>query len=115
VLVVLISEGSAGAQEAYQLIDNTANICYSIAYLILFSIPLVGRRSLRDRIPIWVRLVCVPGLLITAIAAWLALVPIVAVGSSIQFAMKTLGMVIVVNLIGLAVLLYSRGVARNVI
>ena len=30
-------------------------------------------------------------------------------------AMKTLGMVVLVNLIGLAVLLYSRRVARNVI
>lgn len=114
-LLVLISQTGARAQEAYQLLDNTATMCYSIAYLILFSIPLVGRRSLRDRIPVWVRLMCVPGLLITAIATWLALVPIVAVGSSIHFAMKTLGMVVLVNLIGLAVLLYSRRVARNVI
>jgi amino acid transporter len=106
--LVVASQFGTHAQEAFQLIDNVGTVFYGIVYVALFAIPLVGRRELRQRIPLPIRLSAVSGLIVTVMAVVFALVPIVHVASDLVFAAKIVGVVALFNLAGFAIYRLTR-------
>src|SRR5260370_7151172 len=53
VLVIAISSQiGAGIQEAFQLVDNAANVFYGIVYFMMFAIPIFGAATIRSVPPI---------------------------------------------------------------
>src|SRR5207248_2988749 len=46
-VIALASQIGAGIQEAFQLVDNAANVFYGIVYLLLFAIPIAGASAIR--------------------------------------------------------------------
>src|ERR1041384_5473787 len=51
-VIAISSQIGAGIQEAFQLVDNAANVFYGIVYFMLFSIPLIGTRAIRSGAPL---------------------------------------------------------------
>src|SRR5204862_2756232 len=54
-VIALASQIGAGVQEAFQLVDNAANVFYGIAYIVMFAIPLIGAATIRSAAPVWLR------------------------------------------------------------
>ncbi|NJD31700.1 MAG: APC family permease [Gammaproteobacteria bacterium] len=111
--LTVVTQFGARSQEAFQLLDNAGTVFYGITYVALFSIPLVGRREIRCRIPLPVRLAAVSGLAVTVLSVALSLVPIVHVASDLVFAAKILAVVLVFNLVGLVVFLLGRSASSG--
>src|ERR1700745_749203 len=55
-VIGIASQIGAGIQEAFQLVDNAANVFYGIVYFMLFAIPLAGACAARYGAPGWSRL-----------------------------------------------------------
>jgi amino acid transporter len=91
----------AGRQEAYQLLVNAAYVCYSIAYLALFSMPMIGYRRLRPSR--WLCMVSVSGFLITLAFMAFSIFPIVDVPSWLRFGAILISVVTGINLVGLSI------------
>jgi amino acid transporter len=93
-----------GAQEAFQLIVTSGNLCYGLNYLLMFAVPLgAGTRcSLRPdlRPGIVLRLACLCGIAVTALSMVFNLIPIVPVPHPWLFALKVALAALAVNLIG---------------
>ena len=106
--LVVASQFGTHAQEAFQLLDNVSVVLYGVVYVALFAIPLVGRRELRTRIAMPVRLAAVSGLVVTVLSVVFALVPIVHVASDLVFAAKIVGVAVLFNLVGLALFRLTR-------
>ena len=49
---ILLSMLSVKEQEANQVLTVAAVVHYAIAYIALFALPLMGRRALRERLPL---------------------------------------------------------------
>src|SRR6516164_11674270 len=47
-VIAISSQIGAGIQEAFQLVDNAANVFYGIVYVVLFAIPLAGATAVRS-------------------------------------------------------------------
>jgi len=92
-------------QEALQLLNSASNVHYGIAYVALFAIPLIGAARLRERLPGWLRIPAVAGLVSSAVAVLIAVYPIVDVMSNLEYAGKIAGVVLAGNLCG--VLIYA--------
>jgi amino acid transporter len=92
-------------QEALQLLNSASSAHYGIAYVALFAIPLFGSARLRQRLPRWLRLPAMAGLISSGIAVLIAVYPIVDVVSNLEYAGKIVGVVLGSNLAG--VLIYS--------
>lgn len=100
-----------GEQEAFQLLDNAAGIFYGLTYLALFAIPLIGasrRGSVLPRPSHLLRVAAVAGFLTTVLYVVLSIFPIIDVPSWLSFAGKISGVVISLNLIGIAVYVTGR-------
>jgi glutamate:GABA antiporter len=114
--IVLIFSSMLGVreQEALQLLNSASNVHYGIAYVALFAIPLFGAARLRDNLPAWLRVPATAGLISSAVAVLIAVVPIVNVVSNLEYAGKIIGVVLMSNLA--AVLVYAmRSSTRSVI
>ena len=109
--LALASTAGVGRQEAFQLLNNASGILYALAYLAMFAIPVLGRRELRGRIPLWVRSAALSGFVVTLLYVLFALLPIVQVRSATHFAAKIVATVLVINLTGVGV--YWAGRARG--
>jgi amino acid transporter len=112
--IVLIFSSMLGVreQEALQLLNSSSNVHYGIAYVALFAIPLFGAARLRQRLPAWLRIPALAGLISSAVAVLIAVIPIVDVVSNLEYAGKIIGVVVVTNLAG--VLVYAlRSSPRN--
>jgi amino acid transporter len=97
----------AGRQEAFQLIQNSANISFGLYYCSMFAVPLfVGSRFGRKP-GFWLLLCAILGLAVTVSELLLATVPIVEVNSTWGFAVKVMVTALLANLVGLAI--YWRG------
>jgi amino acid transporter len=103
--IVLIFSSMLGVreQEALQLLNSSSNVHYGIAYVALFAIPLFGAARLRQRLPAWLRIPALAGLISSAVAVLIAVVPIVDVVSNLEYAGKIIGVVVVTNLAGVLV------------
>jgi len=96
-----------GKQEAFQLLWNASAIFYALTYLVMFAIPLAGRREADGPSP-GVRLAALSGFLMTLLFVALAIVPIVQVESRLVFALKLTSLVVVTNAIGFLIFRRSR-------
>jgi amino acid transporter len=105
VVFALASLVGVGPQEAFQLADNAAGVFYGIAYLVMFAIPLVGLRELRQGAPLWLRIAAISGFVVTLLYIVFSTFPIVEVVNPFWFAAKIIGVTVVSNLIGVAVFL----------
>ena len=99
----LLSLAGVHAQEAFQLIDNAGGVFYALTYLVLFAIPLFGMKAIGVRAPWWLKIACASGFIVTLIYIGFAILPITEVGSSLSFALKIVGTVLIANAVGLAI------------
>jgi len=107
VLLSLLASVGAGAQEAFQVIVTSANVCYGVNYLLMFAVPLAAGERFGRRPGILVRVGCVCGGAVTLLTILFSLVPIVAVNNSTLYAVKVGGTALAANLLGVAI--YWRG------
>jgi amino acid transporter len=89
-----------GKQEAFQLLWNASGLFYSLTYVAMFAVPILGFRGVTPKPPVWLRLASLSGLLMTLLYIGLSVVPIINVESRLAFALKIGGLIIVTNLIG---------------
>jgi amino acid transporter len=111
VLGVLASVGT-GAQEAFQLLVDSGNICYGFTYLMMFAIPLIVGSRFGEKPGAWLKLAAVSGLGMTLLAIGFQLLPITDVASKWVFAAKVTGTAVILNSVGLGI--YLRGTRRGV-
>jgi amino acid transporter len=108
---ILLSMLGVREQEANQLLAAASIALYAIAYVVLFALPLLGSRALRNALPLWVKLTALGGLISSLISLVIAVYPIVDVTSRGSYAAKICAVVVVSNLIG--VMIYRAGRRRN--
>jgi glutamate:GABA antiporter len=104
----IASQIGTGIQEAFQLVDNASNVFYGIVYAMLFSIPLVGATALRAGAGIWLRVAAVCGLVVSLLAIFFTIYPIIDVPSPLTFAVKIIAVTAIANAIGIAIYLAGR-------
>jgi amino acid transporter len=102
VILGLVLLGSLGvkAQEAFQVLNNASNQLYLMAYLAMFAIPLVGIKAMRSRLPGWLKITSMAGLLTSLFAAVVAIYPFIEVVNPLAFAAKIAGTTLLVNVLG---------------
>ena len=86
-VLTLFGNFGVGAQEAFQLLNNTGLICWALTYLVMFGIPLAGRG---ERPPAGVRIAAASGFLMTLMYVVLSVFPIVDVKNPISFTAKVI-------------------------
>jgi amino acid transporter len=101
-MLILLFAATIGvhAQEAFQVLLNASVTHYQLAYIAMFSIPLVGSKALRLQLPRWLRYTSIAGLAATLLAFFISAYPIVDVVNPRAYAAKILGTVLLSNLIG---------------
>ena len=107
----LLSLLGVGAQEAFQLLDNAGGVFYAITYLVLFAVPLFGMKAFGVRTPMWLKIACASGFIVTVIYIGFTVVPIIEVGSRMTFAVKIISTVLLANIVG--IVLYKLGKQRS--
>jgi amino acid transporter len=107
----LASLVGVGAQEAFQLLDNAGGVFYAATYLVLFAIPLFGMKAFGLRAPVWLKIACASGFLVSVLYIGFTIVPIIAVESRLLFAAKIIAVVAIANGLGMAI--YFAGSNRG--
>jgi glutamate:GABA antiporter len=102
------SQIGAGAQEAFQFIDNAANVFYGIVYVVMFAIPLIGARAIRSAAGFPLRVAAVSGLIVSLLAIFFTVYPIIDVPSRLIFAAKIIAVSVICNAIGAAIFLGAK-------
>ncbi|HZA37508.1 MAG TPA: APC family permease [Candidatus Baltobacteraceae bacterium] len=102
-VIGISSQIGAGMQEAFQLVDNAANVFYGIVYAVMFAIPIVGAAAVRARARIWLRLAAACGLAVSLLAIFFTIYPIIDVPSPLIFAAKIVLVTVIANAIGIAI------------
>ena len=102
-VIAISSQIGAGLQEAFQLVDNAANVFYGIVYSVMFAIPLAGAAPIRDEARIWLRLAAGCGLIVSVLAIFFTIYPIIDVPNPVLFATKIIAVTLVANLIGITI------------
>ena len=108
----LVSLAGVGQQEAFQILDNASGIFYSLTYLVMFALPLIGLRNSAHRPPLWLRGAAISGFTMTLLYSVLSIVPIIPVASRLSFAVKVGGVILGANLVGTCLYRSQRGKAR---
>ena len=106
-----LSLTGVGAQEAFQLLDNAGGLFYGVTYLVLFAIPLFGMKAFGVSSPMWLKIACASGFIVTVVYLGFTIIPIIEVESRMQFAAKIIATVVLANVVGM--LVYSLGKARG--
>ncbi|HST22283.1 MAG TPA: APC family permease [Blastocatellia bacterium] len=109
----LIGMIGVGQQEAFQLLWNASGVFYALTYLVMFAIPLFGLKAVGARLPLWLKVASLSGLLMTILYVGLSVFPIVQVESRLAFAVKIATVIIGANLIGAAVFLFAKSRRLN--
>jgi amino acid transporter len=101
-IVLLLVVGSAGvhSQEAFQILINASSAHYSVAYMAMFSIPLLGIRGVRTALPGWLKWTSLVGLCATTFSFGISAYPFVDVVNPVLYGAKILGATLVSNAIG---------------
>lgn len=102
-VIAIASQIGAGIQEAFQLVDNAANVFYGIVYFMLFAIPIAGAAQIRRGAPVWLRILSGSGAAVSLLAIFFTVYPIIDVPSKLSFAIKVIGVSVIANLIGCAI------------
>src|SRR2546423_7393872 len=87
-VIAIASQIGAGIQEAFQLVDNAANVFYGLVYLMMFLIPVVGVGAIRSGAPIWLRIAAICGAGVSLSGIFFTAYPIIDVPSPLSFAVK---------------------------
>ncbi len=104
----LLSLTGVRAQEAFQLLDNAGGVFYALTYLALFAIPLFGMKALGVRAPLWLKIACASGFVVTLVYIRFAIVPITDVVSPLSFALKIAGTVLLANVVGVTIYVLGK-------
>ena len=107
-VIALASQLGAGVQEAFQLVDQAANVFYGIAYFVMFAIPLFGAATLRTGAPLWLQIAAVAGMITCLLAIFFTVFPIIDVPSPFVFALKIIAVTAIANAIGLTIYILGR-------
>jgi glutamate:GABA antiporter len=107
-VIAISSQIGAGIQEAFQLVDNAANVFYGIVYFTMFAIPIFGASAVRSDVPIWLRIAAICGAAVSLSAIFFTVHPIIDVPSPLTFAVKIIAVTAIANAIGVAIYLASR-------
>ena len=102
-VIAIASQIGAGLQEAFQLVDNAANVFYGIVYTVMFAIPIAGAATIRAGARFWLRLAAGCGLAVSLLAIFFTIYPIIDVPNPLVFAAKIVAVTLVANLIGVAI------------
>jgi amino acid transporter len=102
-VIGISSQIGAGMQEAFQLVDNAANVFYGIVYAVMFAIPIVGAAAVRAKARIWLRLAAACGFIVSLLAIFFTIYPIIDVPSPLIFAAKIVLVTVIANAIGIAI------------
>jgi amino acid transporter len=106
--IAIASQIGAGIQEAFQLVDNAANVFYGIVYFTMFAIPIFGAAAIRSRAPIWLRVAAICGAAVSLSAIFFTIYPIIDVPSPLSFAAKIIVVTAIANAIGVAIYLAGK-------
>ena len=90
-------------QEAFQLINTTANLCGGVYYVLLFVVPLVTSSRFGPKPSVLLKLCGVSGALVTLVAMGFMMQPIVEVKNVWVFAAKVFLSGVAANLVGLGI------------
>src|SRR5213082_524674 len=107
-VIAIASQIGAGIQEAFQLVDNAANVFYGIVYLVLFAIPIAGASAVRQDARLWLRIVAICGFVVSLLAIFFTVYPIIDVPSRLIFAAKIISVTVIANMIGLTIFLIGE-------
>jgi glutamate:GABA antiporter len=110
-VIAIASQIGTGIQEAFQLVDNAANVFYGIVYFVLFALPLVGAAAVRAGAGIWLRLAALSGACVSLLAIFFTVYPIIDVPSKLIFAAKIVAVTVAANAIG--VLIFTLSARRR--
>jgi len=102
-VIAISSQIGAGLQEAFQLVDNAANVFYGIVYTVMFAIPIAGAAAIRAGARTWLRLAAGAGLVVCLLAIFFTIYPIIDVPSPLVFAAKIIAVTLIANLIGVTI------------
>src|SRR6267143_4314474 len=102
-IIAIASQIGAGIQEAFQLVDNAANVFYGIVYLMLFAIPLAGAGAIRSGAPFWLRLAALCGFAVCLLTIFFTIYPIIDVPNPISFGAKIIAVAVIANAIGILI------------
>ncbi len=106
--IAIASQIGAGIQEAFQVVDNAANVFYGIVYLVLFAIPIAGAATIRSGARPWLRLAAICGFCVSLLAIFFTVYPIINVPSRLIFGAKIIGVTAVANAIGVTIFVLGR-------
>src|SRR5438477_2789790 len=107
-VIAIASQIGAGIQEAFQLVDNAANVFYGIVYFTLFAIPIAGAAAIRAGARTWLRLAAGAGLVVSLSAIFFTVYPIIDVPSPLSFAVKIIAVTAIANAIGVGIYLIGK-------
>ena len=107
----LLSFFGTRAEEAFHLLDNAGGVFYALTYLALFAIPIFGMKSFGVKPPLWLKLACASGFIMTIIYIRYTIVPIIDVPDPLRFAIKIISTVVIANVVG--VVIYALGKRRS--
>ena len=107
-MIAIASQIGAGIQEAFQLVDNAANVFYGIVYFTMFAIPIFGAAAIRLSAPIWLRIAAMCGAAVSLSAIFFTIYPIIAVPSPLSFAVKIIAVTGIANAVGVAIYLLGK-------
>jgi len=103
--LTLFGNLGVGAQEAFQFLNNTGLICWALAYLVMFAIPLFAPG---EKPRLTVRLAAASGFVMTLAYAMLSVFPVVEVKSPWGFTGKAVLLILGMNAIGVGYFRYAR-------
>ena len=107
-VIAISSQIGAGIQEAFQLVDNAANVFYAIVYLSLFALPILGSSPVRSGAPLWLRVASACGCGVSLLAIFFTVYPIIDVPNPLIFGTKIAVVAIIANAIGAAIFAGAR-------
>src|SRR5213083_1103904 len=107
-VIAISSQIGAGIQEAFQLVDNAANVFYGVVYLLLFAIPIFGTSAVRSGAPVWLRVAAACGCGVSLLAIFFTVYPIIDVPNPLIFGTKIAVVAVIANAIGAAIFAGAR-------
>ncbi|KAF0250588.1 MAG: hypothetical protein FD167_15 [bacterium] len=106
--MAIASTIGVGNQEAYQLLQSAGGVCYGLAYLVMFAIPIWGYKKLGSHPSISLRLASLSGFIVTLLYIILSVFPIIEVASWKLFAAKIILTIFIINLLGSLIVLFAK-------
>ena len=89
------------------MLTNASIVHYAVAYIALFALPLFGARTLREKLPGWLKAVSSAGMAASVVSLLIAVYPVVEVVSRESYAGKITAVMVISNMVG--VLIYRAG------